>query len=223
MSNSDYSFLLSFSEVLLFSMITMCMLTMQAQTVNAISTPNINNTEVFSYNKEKVIDRVLCNFGKRQVEMVLTSPSGDSLADDTTLWFVQSGQAVVANAGNPGYVDFPFIKPKTNSICDRASVFKLAKGCIAVPLFLSDRPNLDLLAVAVYDPQAHKVLKYRIMKSYYSKEPRIRTIKNGFSYMAVSAQPNDSPEGIVETWLNVTWDGKNLVKKWDHSRAEVRH
>ena len=172
---------------------------------------------------EQILNKVSCRLGNDNFEVVLTSPTTDIAEDDVTLWFVKAGQAVRANPGKLGYIAFLPAILKITPICDAVASVPLPKGLMAIPLFLSGRPDLDSLAVAVYNPTSHKVMKYEILRRYYGEEAHLVATKNGFSYLAVSSQTNDSPEGLEETWLNITWNGKQLVKRWDHSRPKVRH
>jgi hypothetical protein len=209
--------------LLTFLVVAICTLVMQIPKAHANSLRTETVTEFYPVKNEILLERTSCRLGDKEFELAFTSPTGDVLEDDTTLWFVQSGQAVKANPGKPGYIALFADIPKSTLICQAAAVFELSKGYLAVPLYVSNRPGLNLLSVAVYDLKNNKVLEYAILEKYYGENPKLRPIKRGFSYMAVSAQPNDSTEGLVETWLDITWNGKKLVQKWDRTLSKVRH
>jgi hypothetical protein len=175
----------------------------------------------FNHNKRNVIAKTLCSLREEKFEVMLISPSGDELEDDTNIWFSHSAQVVNANPSNPGYI--AFIPAISTTICTDVAAFEVPGNSVMVPFFLSNRPDLDFVAVAIYNPNTARVLKYSVLERYYGKMPTLRFIKDGFSYRAVSSQYDDSPTGLVESWLNVTWDGRNITKKWDASRGKVRH
>jgi hypothetical protein len=176
------------------------------------------------FNKDTVIEKSACSLRNMDFTVYLTSPSGDSLEDDTNIWFAVSGKYACGNPGRPGYLALlPTSSGFPTIICQNAAAFEVHDDKVAVPLFLSNRPSLDTLAVVIYDPHTNDVLSYTILGEYYGERPAVVAIKGGFSFRAVYAQPNDSPKGLVEKWLNVTWDGKKIIKKWDSSRKELKH
>jgi hypothetical protein len=216
-------FLSLFSKSVFISAASFSMSVVLVQTTCASSEKSENHSAAPPFRGEKVLSKSSCKLTNAEFNIILTSPSGESIEDDTTLWFTQQGQVMAANRKKLGYIAFIPVSSTVPSICDTAAAFPLPKGRIAVPLFLSNRPDLDLLAVAVYDPHRKVISYYAVLERYYGEMPTLAAIKGGFSFMAVSAQPNDSPEGLVETWMNVTWDGKKTLKKWNRSRGEVRH
>jgi len=218
-----YKYLSLFGKSIFIFAAVFSMSVVLVQTTCANSEKSEKHSVTPPFRGEKILSKSSCKLSSAEFEMILTSPNGESIEDDTTLWFTQPGQAMGANRKKLGYIALIPVSSKIPSICDAAAAFPLPKGRIAVPLFLSNRPDLDLLAVAVYDPHKNVISYYSVLERYYGEMPTLAAIKGGFSFLAVSADPNDSPEGLVETWMNVTWDGKKMLKKWDRSRAEVRH
>lgn len=210
-----------FTMVLLITTVTILLTYLPL--VYAESPQKNEKAEITSFSNEKVVDKTSCHLGGSIFELVLASPSGEATEDDTTVWFVQAGKAEKANPNSPNYISLLPALPKDNLICREAAAVQVQKSYIAVPFFVSGRPGLDYLSVAVYDFQKNKVETYEVLNKYFGGTPQINLTKNGFSYLAVFAQPNDGVEGLVEMWLNITWDGKQLIKKWDRSRPVVRH
>jgi len=173
-----------------------------------------------------VMDQDFCHAGTNDFKMVLLSPSGEAQEDDMQLEFVQEKQSIVANP-EPDWLQLVPVSPNVPSLCQKTMAAALNDGKVLVMLTSDGRPGLWHWVAAVYDPSQRKVLAWQTLAFVYQHDekdsPKFQAIPHGLSVLAVSAKPDDGDQGLVETWMNVTFDGRHIRTAWDRARPEIRH
>ncbi len=184
--------------------------------------------------KAKAIQSARCRVEGADFQVLLASPSGAPDAGDLELRFLQLGDAEATTAvveERPSAFRFvPAVAGASPAVCDQVAAAALPEGRALVLVRASRGAQLDWLAAAVYDTRAREVIAWQILPEVYTEPLQIQALGPeqgpGFSVFAVSFWSGDRPEGeprgMVESWLDLTFDGKNVVTRWDHERGDLR-